>query len=59
VEGKMEIMKSAESYSFDGNSDIGVLVLQGFTGTTYTIAFKLHVYINNVSFKIKWNFFNI
>jgi hypothetical protein len=55
----MEIMKGAESYSFDGNSDIGVLVLQGFTGTTYTIAFKLHVYINNVSFKIKWNFFNI
>jgi len=31
----MEIIKGVESYSFDGNSDIGVLVLQGFTGTIY------------------------
>lgn len=33
----MEIMKGAESYSFDGNSNIGVLALQGFTGTTKTL----------------------
>jgi len=33
----MEIMKGAESYSFDGNSDIGVFVLQGFTRTTKTL----------------------
>lgn len=35
----MEIMKGAESNSFDGNSDIGVLVLQGFTGTVNSVIY--------------------
>lgn len=33
----MEIMKGAEPYSFNGNKDIGLLLIHGFTGTTSSL----------------------
>ena len=35
----MELMKGAEPFSFENESDIGVLVLQGFTGTTSSVIY--------------------
>ncbi len=35
----MELMKGGEPFSFKNDSDIGVLVLQGFTGTTSSVIY--------------------
>ncbi len=35
----MKLMKGSESFSFKNSSDVGVLVLQGFTGTTSSVIY--------------------
>lgn len=35
----MELMKGAEPFSFEKDSDVGILVLQGFTGTTSSVTY--------------------
>ena len=35
----MELMKGSEPFSFEKDSDVGVLVLQGFTGTTSSVIY--------------------
>ncbi len=48
----MVLMKGAEPFSFEGSSDIGILVIQGFTGTTSSVHYW-GKYLANCGFNVE------
>ncbi|MEA3313629.1 MAG: esterase, partial [Caldisericota bacterium] len=49
----MELLKGAEPFSFKSDSDVGVLILQGFTGTTGSVIYPAKYLADKAGFNVE------